>query len=94
MFDGSNFWFAYFDQTLLMQFDSSFIRIFKMDGKASMAMLAVLNELVDSEDEKITRGKTRKWVTRRRQNGFYNNTVQKLKMEDRFGFKRCFGWTF
>lgn len=35
-----------------MQFDSSFIRIFKMDGKASMAMLVVLNELVDSNDGK------------------------------------------
>lgn len=48
----SNFRFAYFYQTLLMQFDSSFIRIFKMDGKASMAMLVVLNELVDSNDGK------------------------------------------
>ena len=52
-------------------------------------MLVILNEF-DSDDEKNTRVKTREWVKMRRQNGFYNNIVQELKLEDRFGFKEMF----
>ena len=36
-----------------------------MVKKTSTALVLVLNELMDSDDEKPTRGKTREWVKRR-----------------------------
>ena len=47
----------------------------------------VLNELMDSDDEKTTRGKTREWVKSREQSGYLNNIVKELKVEE-----GCFGW--
>ena len=54
--------------------------------KISAALVLVLNELMDSDDEKPTRGKTREWVKRREQCGYFNNSVTELKVEDRLGF--------
>ena len=62
----------------------------KIAGKTSAALVLVLNELMDSDDEKPTRGKTREWVKRRKQGGCFNKIVKELKVEDRLGFKEMF----
>ena len=58
---------------------------FKM-ATGDIVMLVVLNELVDSDDETPHRGKTRDWIKRRKEKGYFNNIVKELKIEDRFGF--------
>ena len=40
-----------------------------------LATLVLLNELMDSDDEKPTRGKTRDWVKRRRDKGYFTNII-------------------
>ena len=59
-----------------------------MAEKTSAALVLVLNELMDSDDEKPMRGKTKEWVKRREQSGYFNNIVKELKVEDRSGFRR------
>ena len=63
-----------------------------MAEKTSAALVLVLNELMDSDDEKPTRGKTRKWVKRKEQSGYFNNIsiIKELKVEDRLGFREMF----
>ena len=61
-----------------------------MAEKTSAALVLVLNELMDSDDEKPTRGKTREWVKRREQSGYFNNIVKELKVEDGLGFREMF----
>ena len=58
-----------------------------MGEKTSAALVLVLSELMDSDDEKPTRGKTREWVKRREQSRHFNNIVKELKVEDRLGFR-------
>ena len=58
-----------------------------MGEKTSAALVLVLSELMDSDDEKPTRGKTREWVKRREQSRYFNNIVKELKVEDRLGFR-------
>ena len=61
-----------------------------MEDKTSLALVVVLNELMDFDDEKPCRGKTRQWVKRRRESGYFTNIIQELKVEDRMGFKEMF----
>ena len=61
-----------------------------MAEKTSAALVLVLNELMDSDDEKPTRGKTREWIKRREQSAYFNNIVKELKVENRSGFKEMF----
>ena len=68
-------------------FNSPFILQFK---KADLATLVLLNELMDSDDEKPHRGKTRSWIKRRRDRGYFNNIIRELRIEDRFGFREMF----
>ena len=65
--------------------DISFIRILKMADSA--LMVVVLNELVDSDDEKPTRGKTRNWVKRREEKGYFSTIIKEIRMEDSCGFR-------
>ena len=55
-----------------------------------LAAVIVLNELVDSDDEKPNRGKTRKWIRRRKERGYFTNIIQELIVEDRHGFREMF----
>ena len=55
-----------------------------------LAAVIVLNELADSDDEKPTRGKTRKWIRKRKERGYFTNTIQELIVEDRHGFREMF----
>ena len=57
---------------------------------AELATLVLLSELVDSDDEKPTRGPTRDWVKRRQNKGYFNNIIQELRIEDRLGFREIF----
>lgn len=61
--------------------------VFKM---AELAAVIVLNELMDSDDEKPTRGVTREWVKKRNEKGYYNNIIKELRIEDRLGFREMF----
>ena len=55
-----------------------------------LAAVIVLNELVDSDDEKLTPGKTRKWIRRRKERGYFTNIIQEFIVEDRHGFREMF----
>ena len=57
---------------------------------ADLATLVLLNELMDSDDEKPHRSKTRSWIKRRRGRGYFNNNIRELRIEDRFGFRKMF----
>ena len=57
---------------------------------ADLATLVLLNELMDSDDEKPHRSKTRSWIKRRRGRGYFNNIIRELRIEDRFGFREMF----
>ena len=46
-------------------------------------------ELIESDDEKPKRGKTREWIRRRKENGYFNNIIKELKVEDRLGSGKC-----
>ena len=58
----------------------------KMAAK-EVAMVITLSELADSDDEKPTRGATRSWIKRRKQNGFFETIIRELILEDLAGFK-------
>ena len=49
--------------------------------------LVLLNEIMGSDDEKSRRGKTRSWIKRREEKGYFNNIIKELKVEDRLGFR-------
>ena len=55
-----------------------------------LAAAIVLNELVDSDDEKRTPGKIRKWIRKRKERGYFTNIIQELIFEDRHGFREMF----
>ena len=55
-----------------------------------LAAVIVLNELVDSDDEKPTRLKTRKWIRRKKERGYFTNIIQELIVKDRHGFREMF----
>ena len=55
--------------------ESPFILYFKM---VDLVTLVVLNELMDSDDEKPQQGKTRNWIKRRHERDYFNNIIQEL----------------
>ena len=61
-----------------------------MAEKTYAALVLVLNELMDSDVEKPRRGKTREWIKKGEQSGYFNNIVKELKVEDRLGFREMF----
>ena len=64
--------------------------IYKMANKQALNALVIL-ELLDSEgeegDNNNGQGKTREWLKRRRELGYYTKIVQELQLEDTNGFK-------
>ena len=66
----------------ISNFGVSFILNFNFN-MAELATLVLLSELVDSYDEKPTRD----WVKRRPNKGYFNNMIQELRIEDRFGLR-------
>ena len=57
---------------------------------ADLATLVLLKKLMDSDKKKPHRGKTRSWIKRRRDRGYFNNIIRELRIEDRFGFREMF----
>ena len=60
--------------------------IFIMSGYNG-AVLMVLTELADSDDEKPRRENIREWIKRKRESHYFQNIFQELKVKDRVGFK-------
>ena len=69
---------------------NNFDEIFYHPKGTTSIILVLLNKLVDSDDEKPTRGRTRDWVKRRKEKGYFNNIIKELKIEDRIGFREMF----
>ena len=55
-----------------------------------IAALVVSHELMDSNDKKPCRGKTRKWVKRRSERRHFSNIMRQFKIEDHTGFREMF----
>ena len=61
----------------------------KMAAK-EVAMVVILSELADSDDEKPTRDPTRSWIKRKKENGFFETIITELILEDLAGFREMF----
>ena len=48
--------------------------------------LIILEVLEDDEKHSAARGKTRKWIKRRKEQELYNNLVKELRLEDTKGY--------
>ena len=57
----------------------------KMAAK-EVAMVVILSELADSDDEKPIRGPTRSWIKRRKENGFFETIKTKTVPKPSFPF--------
>ena len=57
---------------------------------ADLVTLVLLNELMDSDDEKPQRGKTKNWIKRRHERGYFDKIIQELRIEDRFWCREMF----
>ena len=57
---------------------------------SDMLLPIILSELVDLDDERPRRGKTRECIRRRSQLGLYETLVKELIIEDRLYFKEMF----
>ena len=55
-----------------------------------MKEVVILSELADSDDEKPTRGPTRSWIKKRKENGFFETIIRELILQDLAGFKEIF----
>ena len=53
--------------------------------KATAAIL--LAELIQDYDKKVTRGKTRRWMKRRPERGYFSTLLMELSAEDSVSFK-------
>ena len=53
--------------------------------KAAASMLVLL--ICDEEESKKKRGKTRKWIKRREEKGYFCNIVKELRTEDLSGYR-------
>ena len=61
-----------------------------MEDIKSLASVIVLSELIDFDNEKPRQRKTRIWVKRKEEKGYFTNIVEELKVEDHLGFKEMF----
>ena len=59
-----------------------------MGNNKVLELLLGIIVLETTEDEEKTkfRGKTRKWIKRREEKGFFNNIVKELRLEDTQGY--------
>ena len=82
----------YVSPNIFIQEASLFILSFNIKSTMATDMLlpVILSELVDSDDEKPRRTKTREWIKRRHQLGSFQNIIKELIVEDRYAFKEMF----
>ena len=57
---------------------------------ADIVKLVVLHELMDSDDEKPHRGKTKKWVKRGSERRYFNSMIRELRIENQAIFREIF----
>ena len=78
--------------TCFIQHASLFILSFDVKSKTTTDMFlpVILSELVDYDEEKPRRGKTREWIKRIHQLGSFQNIIKELIVEDRYAFKEMF----
>ena len=57
------------------------------EQRRKCAAALIVLELLDENDRVWKRGKTRKWIKRREEKGYYNNIVQELSIEDTAEYK-------
>ena len=55
--------------------------------RKAVAALAILNILEEGEERGWERGKTREWIKRREEKGYFNNIIRELSIEDTAAFK-------
>ena len=55
--------------------------------RKAVAALAILNILEEGEERGWKRGKTREWIKRREEKGYFNNIIRELSIEDTAAFK-------
>ena len=55
--------------------------------KRCLAALSLLEMLEEEADRVIKRGKTRHWIKRRREKGYFNNIVRELMIEDTTAYR-------
>ena len=60
-----------------------------MDTRA-LAQVITLNKQMDSDDEKPHRRKTRRWVKRRSDQGYFNSIIKELRVKNCTGFRDIF----
>ena len=53
----------------------------------SLLAVFVAFEVLNDEDTKPGRGKTRQWIRRRDERGYFNNTMKELVIEDTVEYK-------
>ena len=75
------------------QHASPFVLSFDVKSKMATDVLlpVIISELVDSDDEKPCRGKTREWIEQWQQLDSFQNTIEEVIVEDRVAFKEIFG---
>ena len=56
----------------------------------ALAKVIILNKLMDSDDEKPHRGKTRWWVKTRTDQGYFNKIIKELRVEHGTSFRDMF----
>ena len=66
----------------------------KEEFKRCLSMLLVLDELEETEDRASKRGKTREWIRRRQENGYFTHIVRELAAEDRPAYHQMIRMTF
>ena len=56
--------------------------------KRCLSVLFVLDQLKEIEDRASKRGKTRQWISRRQENGYFTNIVRELAAENTPAYHR------
>ena len=57
-------------------------RVYVYNKVRSLLAVFVAFEVLNGEDKKPGRGKTRQWIRRRDEKGYFNNIVKELAVED------------
>ena len=62
-------------------------RVYVYNKVRSLLAVCVAFEVLNDEDKKPERGKTRQWIRRRNERGYFNNIVKELAIEDTAEYK-------
>ena len=77
----------YREQACLFTFDYLTSMMETTRKRKAVAAMIILELLEGDEERNWKRGKTRKWIKRREEQGYFDNIVRELSIEDTAGFK-------